>query len=101
MAPGAKSGELWTGGMTTDRGMWLDPKTGFQDRISRPDFETGQGIEYPLAQDTNIRHIFVDNTTRPVTGRQQPPGFDRRGRAAGLIGQSPPARPCMAALVCF
>jgi virginiamycin B lyase len=49
-----KNGELWTGGMTTDRVVRLDPKT-------------GQGIEYPLARDTNMRHMFVDNTTGPVT----------------------------------
>jgi virginiamycin B lyase len=49
-----RNGELWTGGMTTDRVVRLDPKT-------------GQGIEYPLARDTNMRHMFVDNTTSPVT----------------------------------
>jgi virginiamycin B lyase len=49
-----KNGELWTGGMTTDRVVRLDPKS-------------GQGIEYPLARDTNMRHMFVDNTTSPVT----------------------------------
>jgi streptogramin lyase len=49
-----KNGELWTGGMTTDRVVRLDPKT-------------GQGIEYPLARDTNMRHMFVDDTTSPVT----------------------------------
>jgi streptogramin lyase len=49
-----RNGELWTGGMTTDRVVRVDPKT-------------GQGIEYPLARDTNMRHMFVDNTTSPVT----------------------------------
>ena len=48
-----KNGDLWTGGMTTDRVVRLDPKT-------------GQGIEYPLARDTNMRHMFVDDAT-PVT----------------------------------
>ena len=49
-----KNAELWTSGMTTDRVVRLDPKT-------------GQSIEYPLARDTNMRHMFVDNATTPVT----------------------------------
>jgi virginiamycin B lyase len=49
-----KNGELWTGGMTTDRVVRLDPRS-------------GTGIEYPLARDTNMRHMFVDNVTGPVT----------------------------------
>jgi virginiamycin B lyase len=49
-----KNGELWTGGMTTDRVVRLDPKG-------------GQAIEYPLPRDTNMRRVFVDNSTNPVT----------------------------------
>jgi streptogramin lyase len=49
-----KNGEVWTGGMTTDRVVRLDPKS-------------GQSVEYPLPDDTNIRRVFVDNTTTPVT----------------------------------
>ncbi len=49
-----KNGELWTGGMTTDRVVRLDPKT-------------GQTVEYPLARDTNMRRMFVDDATSPVT----------------------------------
>jgi streptogramin lyase len=49
-----KNGELWTGGMTTDRVVRLDP-------------ETGQAIEYPMPHDTNMRRVFVDNSTTPVT----------------------------------
>jgi virginiamycin B lyase len=49
-----KNGELWTGGMTTDRVVRLDPKS-------------GQAVEYPLARDTNMRRMFVDNSTTPVT----------------------------------
>jgi len=49
-----KNGELWTGGMTTDRVVRLDP-------------ETAQSIEYPMPRDTNIRRVFVDNSTTPVT----------------------------------
>jgi virginiamycin B lyase len=49
-----KNGELWTGGMTTDRVVRLDPKT-------------GQAVEYPLQRDTNMRRMFVDNTTERPT----------------------------------
>jgi len=49
-----KNGELWTSGMTTDRVVRLDPKT-------------GNIIEYPMPSDTNVRRVFVDNSTTPVT----------------------------------
>jgi virginiamycin B lyase len=49
-----KNGLLWTGGMTTDRVVRLDP-------------QSRQSIEYPLARDTNMRHMFVDDATTPVT----------------------------------
>ena len=49
-----KNGELWTGGMTTDRIVRLDP-------------ETGKSVEYPMPHDTNVRRVFVDNSTTPVT----------------------------------
>jgi virginiamycin B lyase len=49
-----KKGELWAAGMTTDRVVRLDPTT-------------GQAVEYPLPRATNMRHIYVDNTTDPVT----------------------------------
>ena len=49
-----KNGQLWTGGMTTDRVVRLDPKS-------------GQVVEYPLPRDTNIRRVFVDDTTTPPT----------------------------------
>jgi virginiamycin B lyase len=49
-----KNGEVWTGGMTTDRVIRLDPKT-------------GQTVEYLMPKDTNIRRVYVDNTTTPVT----------------------------------
>jgi streptogramin lyase len=49
-----KNGELWTGGMTTDRVVRLNPKT-------------GESVEYPLERDTNMRRMFVDNSTpRPT-----------------------------------
>jgi len=40
--------------MTTDRIVRLDPKT-------------GTAVEYPMARDTNIRRVFVDERTKPVT----------------------------------
>jgi len=49
-----KNGHLWTGGMTTDRVIRLDPRS-------------GQVVEYPLPRDTNIRRVFVDNSTTPPT----------------------------------
>jgi virginiamycin B lyase len=49
-----KHGDLWTAGMETDRIVRIDPKT-------------GSAIEYPLPRQTNIRRIFVDNSTDPVT----------------------------------
>ena len=76
-----RNGDIWTGGMTTDRVTRLDPKT-------------GEAVEYFLPKDTNIRRVFVDNTTTPVDvlDRQQPRRLDRQGRTAGLrIPQPSPA----------
>jgi len=49
-----KNGELWTAGMSTDRVVRLDPRT-------------GQATEYQLPRNTNVRRVFVDNSTTPVT----------------------------------
>jgi len=49
-----KNGEIWTGGMATDRVVRLDPKT-------------GKDVEYLMPKDTNMRTVFVDNSTNPVT----------------------------------
>ena len=49
-----KNGEAWAGSMMTDRVDRLDPKT-------------GEVTEYPLPRSTNIRRVFVDNSTTPVT----------------------------------
>jgi virginiamycin B lyase len=49
-----KNGEAWSGSMTNDRILRLDPKTG---RIT----------EYLLPRSTNIRRVFVDNSTTPVS----------------------------------
>jgi virginiamycin B lyase len=44
----------WTGSMTTDR-------------IARLDTKTDQFTEYLLPRSTNIRRVFVDSSTNPVT----------------------------------
>ena len=49
-----RKGEAWTGSMSTDRVVRLDPAT---DRT----------VEYLLPRSTNIRRVFVDNSTDPVT----------------------------------
>ena len=49
-----KNGDVWTGSVTTDRVVRLDP-------------QSGQSIEYLLPRSTNIRRVFVDNSTSPVT----------------------------------
>ena len=49
-----KNGELWTGSMTSDRVARLDPKT-------------SQIVEYLMPWETNIRRVFVDSSTTPVT----------------------------------
>ena len=49
-----KNGEAWTGSMMSDRVSRLDPKT-------------GTFVEYQLPKTTNIRRVFVDNSTTPVT----------------------------------
>ncbi len=49
-----KNGEAWTGSMLSDRVTRLDPKT-------------GAFVEYLLPHVTNIRRVYIDNTTTPVT----------------------------------
>jgi streptogramin lyase len=49
-----RNGELWSGSMSDDRVLRFNPAT-------------GRAIEYPLPHQTNIRRIFVDDTTTPVT----------------------------------
>jgi virginiamycin B lyase len=49
-----KNGEAWTGSMSTDRIVRLDPAS-------------GASVEYLLPRETNIRRVFVDNSTSPVT----------------------------------
>jgi streptogramin lyase len=49
-----KNGEVWTGSMWTDYVTRLDPKT-------------GTFTQYLLPQETNIRRVFIDNSTNPVT----------------------------------
>jgi len=49
-----RNGEAWTGSMLNDRIARLDPRT-------------GQFVEYLLPRTTNIRRVFVDSSTSPVT----------------------------------
>jgi virginiamycin B lyase len=48
------NGEVWSGGEFSDRVLRLDPMT-------------GAITEYLLPQFTNVRRVFVDNSTKPVT----------------------------------
>jgi streptogramin lyase len=49
-----RNGDAWTGSMTTDR-------------IARLNTRTGEFVEYLLPRSTNIRKVYVDNSTNPVT----------------------------------
>jgi streptogramin lyase len=49
-----KTGKVWTAGMN-------------RDRVLRLDLDTGEYAEYPLPSQTNIRRVFVDNSTTPPT----------------------------------
>ncbi len=49
-----KNGDVWTGSKFTDRVVRLDPVTGTM-------------VAYLLPRSTNIRRVFIDNTTSPVT----------------------------------
>ena len=37
------------------------------DRIARLNQKTGEVVEYLLPKETNIRRVFVDNSTTPPT----------------------------------
>ena len=50
----APTREIWTGGMHTDRAVRYDPKT-------------NRTVEYPLPRTTNIRSVWLDETTSPPT----------------------------------
>jgi len=49
-----KNGDVWSGGEYDDRILRLNPAT-------------GQFVEYLLPRQTNVRRVFVDNRTTPVT----------------------------------
>ena len=49
-----KDGKVWSAGMASDRVQRLDPAT-------------GEVTEYLLPRQTNIRRIFIDNSTSPPT----------------------------------
>jgi virginiamycin B lyase len=49
-----KNEEAWTGSMITDQ-------------VTRLDTKSGTSVDYLLPRSTNIRRVFVDNSTTPVT----------------------------------
>jgi virginiamycin B lyase len=49
-----KNEEAWTGSMVTDQ-------------VTRLNTKTGEMVDYLLPRPTNIRRVFVDNSTTPVT----------------------------------
>jgi streptogramin lyase len=49
-----RNGEIWSGGMNADM-------------VVRTDTASGRSVGYLLPQSTNIRRVFVDNSTTPVT----------------------------------
>jgi streptogramin lyase len=49
-----RNGELWSGSMSSDRILRMDP-------------QSGKAVEYLLPRSTNIRRVFVDDSTNPVT----------------------------------
>jgi virginiamycin B lyase len=49
-----KNGEIWASTMSTDRVTRVDPKT-------------GASVQYLMPSDTNMRTVFIDNSTTPVT----------------------------------
>jgi streptogramin lyase len=49
-----RNGEIWASTMHTDRVVRLDPRT-------------GGAVQYLMPSDTNMRTVFVDNSTTPVT----------------------------------
>jgi virginiamycin B lyase len=49
-----KNENAWTGSMITDQ-------------VTRLDTKTGEMVDYLLPRSTNIRRVFVDNTTTPIS----------------------------------
>jgi streptogramin lyase len=49
-----KNGDIWASTMSTDRVVRLDPKS-------------GQTNQYLMPSDTNMRTVWVNNTTDPVS----------------------------------
>ena len=49
-----KNGELWSAGMASDRVLRFDP-------------QSGGAVEYLLPRPSNVRRVFVDASTNPVT----------------------------------
>ena len=82
-----KNGDIWTGGMASDR-------------IARINSKTGEMMEYPLPANTNIRNLYVDDSTTPVTRvvREQPRRGHRQAAGDGVVrhGRACPGHPRLA-----
>ena len=76
-----KNGEIWASIMSTDRVVRLDPKT-------------GHAVQYLIPSDTNMRAVFVDNSTTPVTFWVGSNGSAPTGRANArpMTGSAPSRR---------
>jgi virginiamycin B lyase len=53
-AAAGRNGEAWTAGMSSDR-------------VVRLDIKTGEMTEYPLPRQTNIRRVYIDDAKSPGT----------------------------------
>jgi streptogramin lyase len=64
LAPNAES---WPYDVTADKNGEAWSGDEFSDRVLRLNPETGEIVEYLLPRFTNVRRVFVDNSTKPVT----------------------------------
>jgi streptogramin lyase len=71
-----KNGAIWASTMSTDRVVHMDPKTGATE-------------QYLMPSETNMRTLYVDNSTTPVSFESCP--RLGKGRAAGLMAPLLPA----------
>ena len=75
-AEAVRNGEAWTGGMSSDRVVRLDPKTGQYDRI-------------PAAAPTNIRRFDIDKLRIRARFGSATPTAHRSSRSSRWIRQCP------------
>jgi virginiamycin B lyase len=63
----APNAESWPYDVTADKNGEAWSGDEFSDRVLRLNPETGEIVEYLLPRFTNVRRVFVDNSTKPVT----------------------------------